>query len=134
MADAAAARSGGGRHRRAGPGGGAAGAALVASAAGLAGSAIATLRRAGTEVDPGRPTTSLVVAGPYRFSRNPIYVAFTLLGLGVAALANAAWVALAVLGALLVVRRGVVEREERYLDRRFGADYGRYRAQVRRWF
>jgi protein-S-isoprenylcysteine O-methyltransferase Ste14 len=98
--------------------------------------AIATLRvlsRAHTPVDPMKPTTALVTEGPFRYSRNPIYLALTLLYVGVALLINALWILLLVVPALVVIRYGVIAREEVYLTRKFGDAYRQYTAQVRRW-
>ena len=98
--------------------------------------AIATLRalsRAHTPVDPMKPTTALVTEGPFRYSRNPIYVALTLLYVGVALLINALWILLLVVPVLVVIRSGVIAREEAYLTRKFGEAYRQYTTQVRRW-
>jgi len=98
--------------------------------------ALATLRalsRAHTPVDPMKPTTALVTEGAFRYSRNPIYVALTLLYVGVALLINALWILLLVVPALVVLRYGVIAREEAYLTRKFGDAYRQYTAQVRRW-
>ena|SRR2546429_643908 len=91
------------------------------------------LSRAHTPVDPLKPTTALVTEGPFRYSRNPIYVALTLLYLGVAFLVNALWILLLVVPVLLVIRSGVIAREEAYLTRKFGNAYRQYTTQVRRW-
>ncbi len=98
--------------------------------------ALMTLRvlsRAHTPVDPMKPTTALVTEGPFRYSRNPIYVALTLLYVGVALLINALWILLLVVPALVVLRYGVIAREEAYLTRKFGDAYRQYTTQVRRW-
>ena len=98
--------------------------------------ALLTLRalsRAHTPVDPLKPTTALVTGGPFRYSRNPIYVALTLLYVGVALLVNVWWILLLVVPVLLVIRYGVIAREEAYLTRKFGEAYRQYTAQVRRW-
>ena len=98
--------------------------------------ALATFRvlsRAHTPVDPLKPTTALVTEGPFRYSRNPIYVALTLLYVGVALLVNVWWILLLVVPVLLVIRYGVIAREEAYLTRKFGEAYRQYTAQVRRW-
>jgi protein-S-isoprenylcysteine O-methyltransferase Ste14 len=92
-----------------------------------------TLRGAGTNVDPSEPTTAIVVEGPYRFTRNPLYVGMTLMYGGISARANALWAILLLPFVLIVMRRGVIEREERYLERLFGEEYLRYKARVRRW-
>jgi protein-S-isoprenylcysteine O-methyltransferase Ste14 len=91
------------------------------------------LRAAGTPVRGNQPTTVIVRTGPYRLSRNPIYLAFSLLQLGIAIWVNSLWV-LATLGpAVLLVSCVVIPREEQYLERKFGAEYLEYKAGVRRW-
>lgn len=109
------------------------GAVLACAAAGLLAGALGRFRRAGTAVEPWRPSTALVTDGVYRFTRNPIYLAFALLHLGLA-LAFDSLLALASLPPVLaLVQAGVVSREERYLGAKFGEEYRRYRASVRRW-
>src|SRR5215813_13183005 len=99
----------------------------------LAPATFRVLSRAHTPVDPLKPTTALVTEGPFRYSRNPIYVALTLLYVGVALLVNVWWILLLVVPVLLVIRYGVIAREEVYLTRKFGEAYRQYTAQVRRW-
>ena len=91
------------------------------------------MKRAQTNVDPYKPTTAIVVAGPYRFTRNPLYVGMTLIYAGITARANALPAALLLPAVLSVMRRGVIEREERYLERKFGDEYVDYKTRVRRW-
>ncbi len=91
------------------------------------------MHRAGTNVNPYKPTSGLVVNGPFRFTRNPIYLAFTLLYGGIAALVNALWAILLLPILLVIMRCGVIEREERYLEQKFGQEYLRYKERVRRW-
>lgn len=91
------------------------------------------MRRAGTNVDPYEPTTAVVTEGPYRFTRNPLYVGMTLIYAGITARANALPAALLLPLVLAVMRRGVIEREEAYLERKFGDEYLRYKDRVRRW-
>ena len=80
-----------------------------------------------------KPTTAIVRSGPYRFSRNPIYLAYSLLLLGIALWVNSVWL-LATLGvAVALMHFFVIRREEEYLERRFGLEYLRYKASVRRW-
>jgi protein-S-isoprenylcysteine O-methyltransferase Ste14 len=109
------------------------GAMLFAAGIALAGSAVFAFRRAGTSPNPMRPTTALAVAGPYRFSRNPMYLGMTLVSAGFAVFWNALWPLLSVPVALGLVTAFVIAREERYLEARFGEDYRLYRARVRRW-
>src|SRR5262249_42536179 len=94
---------------------------------------IRTFRAAGTPVPGNRPTTVIGRAGPYRFSRNPIYLAFSLLQLGVAIWANSLWMIATFVAAVALMAFVVIPREERYLERRFGAEYADYKTSVRRW-
>ena len=91
------------------------------------------MRRAETNVDPYKPATAIVTEGPYRFTRNPLYVGMTLVYSGITALFNAFPAAMLLPLALAVMRGGVIEREERYLERKFGDEYLAYKARVRRW-
>jgi protein-S-isoprenylcysteine O-methyltransferase Ste14 len=91
------------------------------------------MRRAETNVDPYKPATAIVTEGPYRFTRNPLYIGMTLVYSGITALFNAFPAAMLLPLALAVMRGGVIEREERYLERKFGDEYLAYKAQVRRW-
>ena len=95
--------------------------------------AIVTMTRAGSNVPTNRPTTTIVESGPYRFTRNPIYLGMFLglIGLGIAF--DNLWLLIALLPFALVIRYGVVAREEAYLERKFGDVYRGYRSRVRRW-
>lgn len=95
--------------------------------------AVRQMRRAHTSPDPGEPTTALVATGPYRFSRNPIYLGFTLLVLGISLLARTWWGLILTPLCILIVSRLIIRAEEAYLLDRFGEQYRRYTAQVRRW-
>jgi protein-S-isoprenylcysteine O-methyltransferase Ste14 len=110
-----------------------AGATLVAVAVALFIAAVRAFRAAGTPVPGNRPTTTVVRTGPYRFSRNPVYLAFTLFQLGLALWLNSLAVLLTLLAACIVMALVVVPREERYLEARFPAEYRSYKASVRRW-
>jgi len=90
-------------------------------------------RRARTPIRTRKPVTTVVRAGPYRFSRNPIYLSFTLLQLGLGMWANSAWVVGMLIPTLVLMSYGVIAREERYMAQKFGGEYLRYRAAVRRW-
>ena len=96
--------------------------------------AFGALRRAQTNVDPRMPTTAVVVEGPYRFTRNPIYLSFALLYAGIATLFNAIGAMVLFPAFLFFLRRGVIDREERYLERKFGEQYLSYKRKVPRWF
>jgi protein-S-isoprenylcysteine O-methyltransferase Ste14 len=91
------------------------------------------MERAGTNVNPTLPATALVATGPFLFSRNPLYVALTLIYVGLALLANALWVLVLIVPVLLILHYGVVRREERYLEARFTDAYREYRSRVRRY-
>jgi protein-S-isoprenylcysteine O-methyltransferase Ste14 len=95
---------------------------------------IRTFQTAGTPVPGNKPTTAIVRTGPYRFSRNPIYLAFSIFQLGVASWVNSAWLIGTLIAAVAVMALVVIPREERYLERRFGADYLDYKHSVRRWW
>lgn len=90
-------------------------------------------RRSGTTIDVRKPATALIIEGPYRFSRNPIYVSLTLLYLGIGTLLNNAWILILVAPVFLVMNMWVVSREERHLEATFGEEFLRYKAEVRRW-
>jgi len=94
---------------------------------------VATFRQAGTPVAPRLPTMALVTTGPYRFSRNPDYGAQALLYLALTLALGRWWSTLTLIPAMLAIRHGVISREERYLERRFGEQYRAYKRRVRRW-
>lgn len=99
----------------------------------LDGMAAGLFRRRGTAVEPWKPSTALIIEGPYRFSRNPIYLGFAVTYLGLAIAMDSWVVLLLLLPCLAVVDRFVIRREERYLAAKFGAGYDSYRRKVRRW-
>lgn len=109
-----------------------AGAALVAISLFLL--AVRALRAAGTPVPGNRPATMVVRTGPYRFSRNPIYLAFSLLHLGIALWLNSLWLLCTLFAAVALMSFVVIPREERYLESRFPSEYLPYKSSVRRWF
>ena len=86
-----------------------------------------------TSVIPYSPTTAIIQSGPFRISRNPIYLADTLCYVGVTILLNTAWPLLLLPLVLVVMHRGVILREERYLEQKFGEEYIDYKRRVRRW-
>jgi protein-S-isoprenylcysteine O-methyltransferase Ste14 len=94
---------------------------------------VSRFRRAGTPFDPHKPASALITDGPYRFSRNPAYVALTLWYLGIGLVLNNAWVLLLAIPPVLVMDRWAIPREERHLEEKFGPEYIRYKACVRRW-
>jgi protein-S-isoprenylcysteine O-methyltransferase Ste14 len=95
--------------------------------------AISTMTRAGSNVPTNLPTTTIVEAGPYRFTRNPIYLGMVLGLIGLASASNSLWLLVTLVPFALIIRYGVIAREEVYLERKFGDVYRRYCARVRRW-
>src|SRR5215471_13181480 len=85
-----------------------------------------TMVHAGTNVDPRRPATAIVASGPFRFSRNPLYVGLTLVYVGLITALDTAWGLLLLVPLLVVMHLGVVRREERYLEGKFGDVYRQY--------
>ena len=106
---------------------------LVVASVLVLGSSVRRFRAAGTPVPARKPTTAIVRTGPYRFSRNPIYLAFSLLQLGIAVSVNSWWLIATLAAAVAIIHWVVVPREERYLEAKFGAAYLDYKASVRRW-
>ncbi|WP_104667339.1 methyltransferase family protein [Ensifer adhaerens] len=92
-----------------------------------------TFGRAGTEIQIHRPTSTIVEAGPYRFTRNPIYMGMFLGLIGFSIVFDSLWLLILLAPFYLVIRHGVVAREEAYLERKFGDVYRAYKARVRRW-
>ena len=105
---------------------------LVAGLA-LSFSGIATFLRAGTAVIPHHPASRLVTDGPYRFTRNPMYLGLTLAYLGGVVLVDSVWPLLLLPFVLFALTVAVIRREERYLAAAFGDAYAAYRRRVRRW-
>jgi|SRR5262245_47688371 len=110
-----------------------AGLALSVAAIALARWGRRTMQAAGTNINPGLPATTVVTAGPFRYSRNPLYIALTLLYLGLTLAANTWWGIVLLVPLLIAMHVGVVRREERYLERKFGDSYRAYRSKVRRY-
>lgn len=109
------------------------GGGLILGGVMLMAAGISQFRRAGTNVPPTRPTTALVTNGVYALSRNPLYLSASLLMAGIAVTTDRAWILILLAPVLVVMRYGVIGREERYLERKFGEDYRAYKARVRRW-
>jgi protein-S-isoprenylcysteine O-methyltransferase Ste14 len=96
-------------------------------------SSVGNFRRSRTSIVPIRPATALVTSGIYRFTRNPMYVGMAALTAALALFMNSWWPIVLLLPVLVVVRVFVIALEERYLERRFGAEYVGYMRRVRRW-
>lgn len=109
------------------------GSALILVGLALAAWSVATFRKAKTEVLTSRPALTIVSSGPYRFSRNPIYLGMFLALIGLAVGFDTLWFLFALITFYIIVRFAVVAPEEQYLTEKFGAPYLDYKARVRRW-
>ena len=109
------------------------GALLVLAAAVLLVLSFREFRAADTSVETRKPTRFIISSGPYRFSRNPIYLSFAILQFGIAVWTGSAWFLVGLVLTTLVITMGVIVREERYLERKFGETYLAYKRKVRRW-
>lgn len=105
----------------------------VAGAVAIDIAAMRALRRARTTVMANRAADHLVTRGPFAFTRNPIYVANTMLVVGIGLILGAAWFLILAPFAAYATTRLAIEREERHLEARFGKKYRDYRKKVRRW-
>ncbi|HTR41273.1 MAG TPA: isoprenylcysteine carboxylmethyltransferase family protein [Pseudomonadales bacterium] len=94
---------------------------------------VRTFIRFGTNVRPDLPVTALVTSGPYRYSRNPLYMACTIIYLGITLSVGSLWLLVMLIPTLAVVHYRIVRREEDYLESRFGESYRAYKTQVNRW-
>ncbi len=99
----------------------------------LEGWAAGLFKRARTDVLPWKPSTALVTTGPYRFTRNPIYLGYTITYVGLGVGLDSPMALAFVLPCLIVMERFVIAREEAYLETRFGSAYRAYLGTVRRW-
>jgi protein-S-isoprenylcysteine O-methyltransferase Ste14 len=106
---------------------------LILVGVALAVAAIRNFSRAATPVPTNVPTRALVTTGIHGWTRNPIYVGFFLVYLGIGIAARSPWILILTLPLAVTIRYGVVAREEVYLERRFGDAYGDYKMRVRRW-
>jgi protein-S-isoprenylcysteine O-methyltransferase Ste14 len=109
------------------------GAASIIAGGGLLALFLSAFRRAETPVDPYTPSEAIVTDGPYRLTRNPAYLGMALTYAGIAIASNAPWALAPLPVAIAIIDRGVIAREERYLERKFGAPYTDYKRRVRRW-
>ncbi|MEI6558737.1 MAG: isoprenylcysteine carboxylmethyltransferase family protein [Rhodospirillaceae bacterium] len=109
------------------------GGGVIAIALTNAGWAIRAMKRQRTEINPRRPTTAIVDTGPFRYTRNPLYLSLVLLFAGLSLGLESASMLMLALPLVIVLRQGVIMPEERYLTAKFGDDYRRYQTRVRRW-
>lgn len=106
---------------------------LVLASIALFIAAVRTFRQAGTPIPGNQPTTTVVRRGPYRFSRNPIYLSFYGFQMGLAFWTNNLWLLVTLVGTVGLIALVVVPREERYLEAHFPEMYLSYKASARRW-
>ena len=95
--------------------------------------ALRVLSALNTSADPGQPTSALAESGPFAFSRNPLYLSLTWLQLGLGLVLEWPWLWITLIVVMGLMTHGVVDREEQYLEAKFGVQYLNYRARVRRW-
>lgn len=107
---------------------------LAAAGVALGGWFVMTMQAARTPIDPREAPRALVVQGPFQYSRNPAYLGLALTYVGASLLAGARWPLIFLPGVVATMDRGVIQREERYLQNRFGSRYREYGRRVRRWF
>lgn len=110
-----------------------AGPALTIAALGVFTWSVLTMRRGGASVPTHTPTDALVFSGPYQFSRNPIYISMLGLMVAIAIWSNSLWFIVLAVAMVPLLDRGVIAREERYLEHKFGEAYLAYKQRVRRW-
>jgi protein-S-isoprenylcysteine O-methyltransferase Ste14 len=106
---------------------------LLGGGAVLNGWFLRTIRKTDVPIRTDKPVPRLTMEGPFRYSRNPSYLALAMIYTGIASLRNSLWIILLLPLVVMVIQREVIGREERYLERTFGEEYLAYKAQVRRW-
>lgn len=111
----------------------AAGAIAFLAMAWLAAATGRAFKRHATPVDPARETVAIVESGPFRFTRNPAYLAACLLQAAIGCFLDNAWILVFIIPAIVAIQQWVVLREEAYLEAKFGEAYLRYKSKVRRW-
>ncbi len=89
--------------------------------------------KSNTSIDHRKPTTEVIVSGPFRYSRNPVYVSLTMLVIGIAIVADSIWVIVTAVPSVLIIHYFVILKEETYLLDKFGDEYQQYMRTVRRW-
>jgi protein-S-isoprenylcysteine O-methyltransferase Ste14 len=107
--------------------------ALILLGLGLNGYCAWQFKRANTRIEPWRATSSIITQGPYRYSRNPIYLGFAIAAAGVALVFNSCWMLLSALAFVWIATKFVIEKEENYLEQKFGESYSNYQQKTRRW-
>ncbi|HXT01324.1 MAG TPA: isoprenylcysteine carboxylmethyltransferase family protein [Elusimicrobiota bacterium] len=109
------------------------GALLILGGVGIAVSCSRLFKKAQTNIAPSKTTSHIVTTGVYGLSRNPIYLSFVIVGVGIAFAVNSLWIALVQIPVVLLIRKFVIANEEHYLESKFGDEYRSYKRNVRRW-
>ncbi len=109
------------------------GIAIIAAAIAIALWSLLEFHKGDTDVRPDKPDSTLLITGPYRFTRNPLYMALTVLQVTAAVWLNNLWVLLLTIPSVMIIRFYAIAREERYLEELFGQEYLDYKKRVRRW-
>jgi len=109
------------------------GALLILAGVGILVSCSRLFKKAQTNIRPTKTTSNIVTTGIYGLSRNPIYLAFVIVGVGIAIAVNSLWIALMQIPVVLLIRKFVIAKEEHYLESKFGDEYRNYKLKVRRW-
>ena len=91
-------------------------------------------KKTGTNIEPWKKTSRIITSGVYRFTRNPIYLSFLIVGTGVAFAVNSLWIIAMMIPLIFLLNYFVIAKEERYLEQSFGGEYLAYKGKVRRWF
>ncbi len=100
----------------------------------IAGWVLSIFLKKGEDISPDRPTKIIITNGPFRFSRNPVYLSLNIVYFGISLILNNLWLIIFWPFAFLILRYGVVSKEEQYLERKFGKKYLVYKKRTRRWF
>jgi len=95
--------------------------------------ALKIFSKGGEDKHPNTPTNKILKDGPYTFSRNPMYLAFNIIYVGIVLIVNTIWLIIFLPIAFIILHYGVVIREEQYMGKKFGTEYKKYKSEVRRW-
>jgi len=93
-----------------------------------------SFKRAQTNIKPWKPTTQIISSGIFAYSRNPIYLSFCLVTIGIGLMADSLWITLSFIPSIIAIYFIAIKKEEYYLEKKFGQDYIAYKEKVRRWF
>jgi len=109
------------------------GVAVICGGVAILGGAFSVFRRMGQHPDPRKPTTTIARDGPYRFTRNPMYLGGSLVQLGLGIALGNAWIVLLLVPVVVLIHYRAILPEECYLEAKFGDEYTSFKASVRRW-